>query len=94
MQKTLTKFIPDWPVKIRKMPGFTIAVLTMLVSAFSARAQSPYCNADHTAAGCPTYNMYIGSIDVKQGSTSVFSKTNDQCNQTASIHVMDSQDVQ
>jgi hypothetical protein len=43
-----------------------------------------YCAAGHTASGCPTYNMYIGEVEVLQGGSQIYYKANDQCNQTAS----------
>ena len=65
--------------------GVFLILLSVLGSSTfnQSRAQSPYCSVAHTAATCPTYNMYIGKIRVQQGSNILFDKGDDGCNQTS-----------
>jgi len=42
-----------------------------------------YCTASHTAGNCSNWRMYIGSVQVNQGSTVLYSKSNDGCNTTS-----------
>lgn len=58
------------------LPGLLFMLLGILVHTGSV-AQS-YCAAGHTAAGCPTYNMYIGEIEILQGGNQIFYKANAQ----------------
>ncbi|MCB0733529.1 MAG: DUF5011 domain-containing protein [Flavobacteriales bacterium] len=65
-----------------RLPGRWFALLvTLIFSGVSAFAQ--YCSVSHTSTGCPTYNMYIGSVEVLNNGNSLFAKSNDGCNQTA-----------
>lgn len=60
---------------------WTLGLAAVFASIF-ASAQT-YCTPSHTAAGCPTYNMYIGSVEITSNGQSIFKKANDACNQTA-----------
>ena len=68
---------------IRRIKHVAMFALLSVALMDYVSAQSPYCSVSHSATGCPTYNMYIGAIRVQQGSTIIFNKADDGCNQTA-----------
>ena len=57
-------------------------LLAAVLFAGSSFAQT-YCTPGHTAGNCTIWNMYIGSVEVSQGGTVIYSKANDQCNTTS-----------
>ena len=84
MKNSFINFLTQGLCNIQKRASVLKAALVLAGGLFfqTAQAQSPYCNAAHTAAGCPTYDMYIGAIKITQGANTIFDKTNDGCNQT------------
>ncbi|MEY2923597.1 MAG: hypothetical protein RLZZ337_137 [Bacteroidota bacterium] len=58
-------------------------LLTLMGMGFAStsQAQAPYCTGSYTTT-CPTYNMYVGKVEITQGSNTVYSKANDACNTT------------
>ena len=62
------------------LKSFTLLGLFSL-GAFSAQAQSPYCDAPSTYL-CSNNNMYIGGIRITQGANVIFDKKDDGCNTT------------
>ena len=68
-----------------KMLGFLLVLLGLVGSSTfnKSHAQAPYCSVSHSAGGCPTWNMYIGRFQVSQGTSVLYNKADDGCNQTA-----------
>ena len=68
---------------VRMIKHVTMFVFILASLTERAFAQAPYCSVIHSATLCPMYNMYIGAFRVQQGSTILFDKANDGCNQAA-----------
>lgn len=84
MKNSFTSFVERGLSVVRKKTSLMKAAFVLVSSlVFSAaNAQAPYCAPSHTTAGCPTYYMYLGAMEFKQGSNVIFAKSNDGCNQT------------
>jgi hypothetical protein len=71
--------------KNSKVLGYLLILLGLFgSSAYNlSQAQAPYCSATSTNSPCSSWNMYVGSVRVAQGSNVIFNKANDGCNTTS-----------
>ena len=74
MNKTITLI----KSRFRLFNQALLLTLTGLGFAFTSQAQAPYCTASYSTT-CPTYNMYVGKVEISQGSNTIYARADNAC---------------